>query len=267
MTFTVSDPEVDATYVLDVEVTTPLTASGVYQWQVSLNATLSDGSTAVASVSGESPEVVNSSSVYGAGWDLAGVSRLVVTPQGILRTDGLGGEHFFALQSDYTFATPADDFGTLEAIPFSMGGGYTYTDKNDTVYTYDSSGDLLSVVNRDGVECDYSYANGLLASVTTADGGQTNLDYDPSSGLLSEIDEPGGRTLTFTEDAEGNLTGLVDADGSARQHGVRGQPPAERRRVGPLRYDIHLRERAGDAGGPGRRAKRDDRAGGDRGDR
>ena len=188
---------------------------------------------------------MNSSSPYGAGWDLAGVSRLVVTPQGILRTDGLGGEHFFALQFGLHVCEPPGDFGVLEAIPWSLGGGYTYTSKDQTVYTYDSSGDLLSVVDRDGVERDYAYENGLLSQVTAADGGVTTLEYDPDTGLLSEIDEPGGRALTFSEDGEGNLTELVDADGAERNLHLRWRPPVDQRQLGPVQLDVRLHRAAG----------------------
>ena len=43
------------------------------------------------------------------------------------------------------------------------------------------------------------------------DGGVTTLVY--SSGLLSEIVEPGSRTLTIAHDGSGNLTSVVDAAG------------------------------------------------------
>ena len=204
-----------STYVVDLPVDTAVTASGVYDWQVDLTIDLSGGGVAEASTTGESAEVVNTASAYGAGWDLAEVGRLVVVPQGVLLLDGSGGEHFFSDNGNGTYTSPPDDFGTLA----QQGTGYLYTSKDQTLYNYDASGDLLSVVDRDGVTISYAYTNGLLSSVTAPDNGVTTLDYDASTGLLTQIVEPGGRTLNFTQDTAGNLTGLVDADGQTRSLG------------------------------------------------
>ena len=51
------------------------------------------------------------------------------------------------------------------------------------------------------------------------DGGQTTFIY--SGGLLSEVDEPGGRRVLVTHSG-GDLTGVTNADGGARTFGYDG---------------------------------------------
>ena len=203
------------TYVLDLQAASAVTATGVYGWQADVTVTYADSSTQALVFRGAAVEVSGVSSAYGAGWDLAGAGRLVVTRTGVIRLDGLGGERFFLDTGSATFQGPAGEHGTLER----SGAGYLYTAADRTAYRYDAAGLLLSVVDADSLTTGFSYdSGGRLTLVATADGGSTTLAYS-SAGLLGSIVEPGGRTLGFGHDGSGNLTSLSDADGSTRWFG------------------------------------------------
>ena len=66
------------------------------------------------------------------------------------------------------------------------GSGYTLTDFNDSVETYDSTGKLLSVATRAGVVQTMSYdSTGRLSGVTDSFGHRLSLSYDSQGRLLS----------------------------------------------------------------------------------
>jgi YD repeat-containing protein len=76
------------------------------------------------------------------------------------------------------------------------------------------------VVDTHGLATTYSYdAQGRLSQVQATDGGATALTYDPTSGLLSTITEPGGRVVQLRHDGGGNLTLIADVDGTTRAFG------------------------------------------------
>jgi len=117
---------------MDLQVGSPLIASGLYHWHLDVEATFFDGTTTVTvdrSVDGQSQEVVADHSPYGAGWGLASVSHLVVVPDGALMVFGSGDSRFFTARGNGEFTSPPEDFGTLTTI---CDGGYLYTFKNRT---------------------------------------------------------------------------------------------------------------------------------------
>jgi len=79
--------------------------------------------------------------------------------------------------------------------------GWTLTDGNDTVETYDAQGRLLSITNRAG------FTQTLDYELTVAEGG----DDDPAT--LDRVTGPFGRTLTFAYLASGKLDTLTDPGG------------------------------------------------------
>jgi RHS repeat-associated protein len=213
-------------YVLGVAAGAPLTASGRYSWTMDVSLSLPDGSTALGSLLGAADAVVRDNSdptqgpadTIGAGWGIAGVDHLLLDCQGVFWEYGSGGSRYFSGNADGTFSGPPTDFGHLvqNVADSPDGPGFTYTAKDGTQDHFDPHGLLTAVVDPHQVARNYAYDDAeRLVSVTTPDGGQTDLAYDGSSELLVSITEPGGRQVQLSNDGS-DVTDITDADGNVR---------------------------------------------------
>jgi RHS repeat-associated protein len=212
--FDPSDWEPGGLYLLAAQTDNAVTTTGAYAWKVKVHVTFANGSTRDSTASGASYVVAADGSLYGAGWGIDGISRLVATAAGVLWVTGAGDWRFFTANPDGSFQSPAEDFGTLVQNPDQS---YTYTAKDQTKYQFDGNGFLRSVVDPHGLTRTYTYnGSGTLQSVTAPDGGVTVFNYDLITGYLTGITEPGGRLVRLGHDGNGNLNSLVDVDGSGR---------------------------------------------------
>jgi YD repeat-containing protein len=100
------------------------------------------------------------------------------------------------------------DFGTL----VQSGGTYTYTAKDQTKWSFNSSGQITTVVDPDNLTLTYTYSSGNLSTITEPNGDVTSFAY--SSGMLSTITKPGDLVTTLTRDGSGDLTQVANPDGS-----------------------------------------------------
>jgi YD repeat-containing protein len=103
----------------------------------------------------------------------------------------------------------------------SVRTGWVYTDKNDNVETFNTSGQLLSITNRAGQTQTFTY------DVAAIDGGDDNADtldkvtgvggqvmmfaYDGSQ-RISTMTDPEGNEYTYSYDAAGNLASATYPD-------------------------------------------------------
>jgi YD repeat-containing protein len=204
-------------FVFDLQVQDRVAASGAYPWEIEVRATLADGSVVDRDTTGLAQVVVNDASPYGAGWSLNEVNRLVLdTAGGALLVYGTGESRYFAREADGSFVSPPEDFGTL--MSDCCAGGYIYVAKDQTRWLFDAQGRQTEIVDRDGLVWSYGYTGDLLTSVTVPDSSTTLFSYD-ATRLLENILEPGNRLFTAVHDEAGNLTGLIDVDGSLRGFG------------------------------------------------
>jgi RHS repeat-associated protein len=204
---------------LAVQVANAVQATGMYAWSAAVTLTGSGFTTTVVNASGATPVVVEDNSPLGAGWSIDGVDKVVSVaggggvPAGAMLVDGSGKARFFPSNGSGGYNNPPGDFGTLT----QTGGNFTYTMPDQTVVNFNSQGLQSSVVDSDGVTRTYGYnAQNSLTTVNASDGGLSTLVYDPTTHLLTTINEPGSRHLSFHEDANGNLTQITDADGNNR---------------------------------------------------
>ena len=87
--------------------------------------------------------------------------------------------------------------------------GYTNRRGDDIAYTYDARGRLLSKSDSSAGPTTYTYdAEGRLSSATN-DQGVTSLTYD-SAGRVTQIDYPGGKSLSYTYNAAGLRASMSD---------------------------------------------------------
>jgi YD repeat-containing protein len=201
-----------ASYLL--EFAAPPPGVGPQDWQLDVQITLADGTVLDQGQSGTAETGPWSTAGFGSGWGLSGLDQLVAVDGGVLWVTGAGDARLFADSSPGTFTSPADDLGTLVQ---NGDGSFTYTGHDQTVEQFNAAGLETSKQAADGPEWQFAYdGQGRPVTVTAPDGGVSIFHYAAPTGLLSGITEPGGRTLTLTRDASGNLTALTDEDGNQR---------------------------------------------------
>ncbi len=169
----------------------------------------------------EISQIVGFKTKIGAGWTFGPTDRLVSIaadptdglPAGLLRVFGTGGYRFYAA-SGSSYTSQSNDSGVLTAV---AGGGYLYTGADGTKKTFDANGNQTSSVSADGHQVtQFSYASGLLVSVTTPDGGVSSFGYNPS-GKLASIQSPGPRSYTLAYTGL-DLTSIANPDGGVETY-------------------------------------------------
>jgi RHS repeat-associated protein len=98
------------------------------------------------------------------------------------------------------------------------GSGFTLTDDNDNVETYDAAGKLLSIANRAGTTQTLNYTGaGQLSSVVDTFGNSIALAYD-TQGRIASVTNPAQHTVQYGFDSLGNLATITNADSTAVGH-------------------------------------------------
>lgn len=182
-------------------------------------------------------------SPLGYGWGLNYDKRLYTYPDGsiTLRKDCGGKTRFTWGVTGYS--SSAGDASTLVQ---NTDGTYTYADKFGQKENYDAQGRLMNIISPAGNSLSLTYEldtrtplwgllsanlDQTLALIVSYDyrlsrieekdstGVFTNhwvlLHYDSTTGRLTDIVDYAGRTVTYTQDSIGNLTGVAGPGGSA----------------------------------------------------
>ncbi|WP_082579964.1 RHS repeat-associated core domain-containing protein [Pelomonas sp. Root1444] len=104
-----------------------------------------------------------------------------------------------------------------------------------SLYTYDSSGNLMSYQNPAGETISYAAYNGLgfPESVTDANGWTTSLSYDARGNQIGSS-APGSATITASYGGDGQLTQASRSDGWSATHSLSssGRPTASTNALG-----------------------------------
>jgi YD repeat-containing protein len=193
-------------YQLPLQVGSAVASSGIYPWSVTVAATVGTfvyGGT----VSGVLPVVVNNAGALGAGCALGGTQALLIGSAGVALVDNAtGGTRYFS-GTGPSYTSPANDQGTLVQ---NMGGGYTYTSKEQLQTNFDSSGRMISQVDPHGLTQTLTWSAGLIQTITQPDGAVATLGYNGANQVVS-IQAAGGRTTTIGYDGSGNMNSYIDA--------------------------------------------------------
>jgi RHS repeat-associated protein len=143
--------------------------------------------------------------------------------------DAFGRRNSVSDQAGYTVRYSYDSLGRLSEVRDGANAllvryGYdavgqlvteTRGNGSTTTYVYDVAGRTTSITHRDASNTvsgffNYTYdAHGRVASAVSEDG-TTSYTYD-TDGQLVRVALPGGRTITYAYDAEGNRTVTVDS--------------------------------------------------------
>jgi YD repeat-containing protein len=97
-------------------------------------------------------------------------------------------------------------------------GWQYYEASSENLETYDAQGRLLSIADRAGLSHTLSYTGGLLTQVTDAFGRTLSFTYDARGRMLTMRD-PAGQTYTYTWVSQGGVVGVAYyPDGKTRQY-------------------------------------------------
>ena len=131
---------------------------------------------------------------------------------------------YFPIGFDGSFDT-CGDYSLVQT-----GSGYAMTDKAGTIYRFDNSGRILSIVYLSGNTLSFqydgdklqsvskgagsftfSYSGDNIAAVTDSVGRSIHLSYD--GGLLTEVENPDGDSLRYAYDGNGYLSSVQNLKG------------------------------------------------------
>jgi len=90
---------------------------------------------------------------------------------------------------------------------------YTLTRKHGTMYNFDSSGRLTSIVDRNNNQVSLSYADGLLTTITDTSGRVVSLSY--LDGKVTQITDSANRIITYGYDVDDNLIQVTNPAGNS----------------------------------------------------
>jgi YD repeat-containing protein len=151
------------------------------------------------------------SSPLGRGWSFGyGMSLAIDAGTGRATiTNGNGSQTVFAREGS-TYVAPGRVLATLVR---NTDGSHTYTVRARAIYTFNSTGKLVSIADLNGNKITLAYdTSGRLRTAT--DGASRTLTYSyGASGRLAGVSDSTGRQVTYTHDSAGNLTAVTDVRG------------------------------------------------------
>ncbi len=164
---------------------------------------------------------LSGSSQIGTAWRHTYQRSLFVNPETATatatRTDG---KLVYFRLVDGIWVNQQESNETLYASDDGNGNitGWLLVDANDTHETYDASGNLLSISERDGRTQTLAYhANNRLSTVTDDVGRVLSFTYD-GSGRIATLTDPAGGVYTYGYDAANNLVSVTYPDTKIRTY-------------------------------------------------
>lgn len=153
--------------------------------------------------------------VLGQGWTHSFALSLVQNPDNSATIAVEGGARLtFPSNGAGGFTTPPGATDTLSAV----GGGFDLVRRDGLRYRFDAAGLLLSEMDRNGNAITLTYTSGQLTRINDPAGRSIDLTYD-GSGRLASLAVPPSRTVTYTYDANGRLATVRDLGGGTTTYG------------------------------------------------
>jgi YD repeat-containing protein len=136
-------------------------------------------------------------------------AQLIVSVERVMRV--LAGA--FLATSTCEFSSPSILISGYSTLYKNSDNSYSLVETEGLTRNFASSGQITSVVDRNGNTLSFAYTNGTLATVTDPNGRSVSFSYD-AGGKLSAITDPMGNryTLTYTN---GALASIAAPDGGS----------------------------------------------------
>jgi RHS repeat-associated protein len=142
----------------------------------------------------------------GYGWTHAYNLHLQDTTTNVLVVRGDGSTWtFFQTNGGYI-----GEAGVFDSLTHNPDTTWALSNKNQTTTLFDSSGGLLSIIDKNGNNLSTFYTNGILRQIRDTAG--RIIDFNTNTfGCISDITDPIGRIIRFRYDAQTNLIAVIDA--------------------------------------------------------
>ena len=156
------------------------------------------------------------SSVLGRGWEFPyGLSLSVESGKGYVTITNANGSQTQFQPGVGGFVAPPRVLATLVE---NKDGTYTYTVKERTIYTFNSSGKLTTIADLNGNETTLSYnESGQLQSVTDSAGRSLTFSYN-ESGKIASVADSTGRKVGYGYNGAGYLDEVTDVRGGTSHY-------------------------------------------------
>jgi RHS repeat-associated protein len=193
--------------------------TGVYKYTASVGTAQANNSALSGTAFSTSGTIFvdnSQNSPFGSGWELAGWEQVIPSPNGsALLIDGDGSRQLFRAPAapGGAYGPPPGDNSTL----ISIANGWQRTMPDQTVYLFNSAGDLTTITEPNGKVTTFAYSGANLTSITDPAGETTTFGY--TNGMVTSITAPGGQTTLLSHDASGNLVQATLADGGVQTYG------------------------------------------------
>ena len=156
----------------------------------------------------------HNSGSLGPGWTHNYNTRLIFNEDDSVNVSYADGHEYTFSFDGANYLRPAGCFETLASGPDNT---YVLTFKNQTKYTYNSNGRLISLSDNNGNTTIVTYDSGHMTTITDSSGRSLNFTYD-SNDQLQTITDPADRTVVFAYDQNGNLSSVTDVNGGITQY-------------------------------------------------
>jgi YD repeat-containing protein len=127
-------------------------------------------------------------------------------------TDATGAPVVFTL-SGGVWSAPTYNASTLT----SSGGVWTYTRWDGYVYTFNSSGNITSLTDRNGNSATFAYTSGQLSTISdaTPSPNTRSLTLTWTGGQVSKVEDPDGQYFYYYYDGAKDLTQVKNQAGNS----------------------------------------------------
>lgn len=197
-------------------------ATGVYSMEILASAYYAgSGSVITNTWSTKLVVVKETASPVARGWTLSGIQQVYVQGDGsALITEGDGSAVYFA-KVGTVFVRPAGEFSHLVNVQPGGGAGWTRSYPDSTKVVFNSTGRMISVLDRFNTRDTVIYdGSNRVSQVKDPLNNVITLTYD-ANGLTS-IQDPMSRVTDIAVDASKRLTTITDPDNFSTTFGYDG---------------------------------------------
>jgi RHS repeat-associated protein len=149
-------------------------------------------------------------SPLGYGWTFNHDTHLDILAGGHVNYIDMDGSRHAYLKSGSNFITPV---GQYDKLKIYVGGDYKLFKLDGSVTSFDSSGKITEIEDKNGNKLTYHYNGTKLTSINDTNNLSLTFEYN-NDDLIKTISDPINRAINFYYDEGKNLTNVSDPNGN-----------------------------------------------------